>query len=56
MTRTTTETERTGAPSDQGDQLSSNTADDVLAPPPEQRQWRFVSAVHAAWALNSRPA
>lgn len=56
MTTTTTATERTGALADQGDQLSSNTADHLLPPPPEQRQWRFASAVHAAWALNTRPA
>jgi hypothetical protein len=56
MTTTTTATDLTGARSDQGDQLPSNTSDHVLPPPPEQRQWRFMSAVHAAWALNARPA
>ena len=56
MTTTTRATEPTGALSDQGDQLSSSTADHALPPPPELRQWRFVSAVHAAWALNTRPA
>jgi hypothetical protein len=56
MTTTATASARTGAFSDQGDQLSSSTADHVLPPPPELRQWRFVSAVHAALALNARPA
>jgi hypothetical protein len=56
MTTTTTATDLTGALTDQGDQPSSSTADHVLPPPPELRQWRFVSAVHAAWALNARSA
>lgn len=56
MTTTTTATEPTRPLSDQGDQLSSSTADHVQPPPTEPRQWRFESAVRAAWALNARPA
>jgi len=53
---TTTTTEQSGARSDEHDQTSPSTADRVWPPAPEQRQWRFVSAVHAARALNTRPA
>jgi hypothetical protein len=56
MTTNTTATEHPGARSDQSDQLSSRSADHVVPSPPELRQWRFGSAVHAAWALNARPA
>lgn len=56
MTTKTTATEHAGARSDQSDQLSSRSEDHAVPSPPEQRQWRFVSAVHAAWALNGRTA
>jgi hypothetical protein len=53
---TTTTTEHSSAHSDEHDQLSPRIAEPVWSPAPEERQWRFVSAVHAARALNARPA
>jgi hypothetical protein len=52
----TTTTEQSGARYVEHDQHSPSTADRAWPPAPEQRQWRFVSAVHAARALNARPA
>jgi hypothetical protein len=53
---TTTRTEHSDACLDEHDQLSPPTAEYVWPPAPKQRQWRFVSALHAARALNARPA
>ena len=49
-------TEHTVASSDDQDQMPPRISEPATTQVSDERRWRFASAVHAARALNARPA